>query len=152
MFPWIWLIIYSQKFSSGTCIPQRLFRQGAAIPDGATGEVIMFAMFDGKCFPATLALAGKCSLLVDEDTVPSFTKKHHLINLRIEVFVLHVIPSLLLISFLRIQWPGYHGWEAQVSTVSPRRTVQFSYFLDKNRGRPGEPERDYSCEISEGDR
>ena len=108
----------------------------------------MFAMFDGKCFPAALALAGECDRLMDGDAV-ALTEKRQIINLGIEVFVLRVIPSLLLVLFLRLQWPGYDGWEAQVSIVSPGRTVRFNYFLDKDRGLP---ERDYPYGISEGNR
>ena len=53
----------------------------------------MFAMVDGKCFPATLALAGHCDSLVDGSGV-AFTELNHTINLRIEVFDLSVIPGL----------------------------------------------------------
>ena len=53
----------------------------------------MFAMVDGKYFPATLALAGHCDDLVDGSGVV-FTELNHTINLRIEVFDLFVIPGL----------------------------------------------------------
>jgi len=50
----------------------------------------MFATFDGECFPAALALAGKCSLLVLENVVLSIGE-YQTIDLRIEVFVLRDI-------------------------------------------------------------
>jgi len=48
-----------------------------------------------------------------------FTEQNQTLNLRIEVFVPHVIPDLSLIPFLRLQWPGYDGWGAQVGIMSP---------------------------------
>ena len=113
------LIICLQECPSGTCIPQRHYVQGSAIPDGATGRMIMFSMIDGKCFPAALALAGRCDHLVDGGAIV-FTEKNQTINLRIEVFVLHAILNLSLTPFLHLQWPGYDGWGAQVGIMSLR--------------------------------
>ena len=53
----------------------------------------MFAMPNGKCFPAALALAGQCDHLVDGGGVV-FTEKNQTINLRIEVFDPFVVPKL----------------------------------------------------------
>jgi len=53
----------------------------------------MFAMRDGKCFPAERALAGNCDHLVDGGGV-FFTEKKQTINLRIEVFDSFVVPEL----------------------------------------------------------
>ena len=78
----------------------------------------MFAMTDGICFPAELALSGRCDLLVDGGGAV-FTGGNHTINLRIEVSNLSVVPKLSLTPFLPLQWPGYDGWGAQVSIVSP---------------------------------
>ena len=113
------LTVCQQKFPSGTCIPQRTYCQGAAIPEGAAGQRIMFAMADGMCFPAELALAGQCDLLVDGGGVV-FNEPNHTINLRIEVFGLLVTTKPSLIPYLRSQWPGYNGWGAQVSVMYPR--------------------------------
>ena len=75
-------------------------------------------MDDGICFPAELAFAGKCDLLVDGGSAV-ITGGDHTINLRIEVFDYSVIPKLSLVQFLPLQWPGYDGWGAQVSAASP---------------------------------
>ena len=80
--------------------------------------MIMFATTDGKCFPAALALASHCDHLADGGAVV-FTEKNQTIYLRIEVFVLYVILDLSLIPLLRLQWPGYDGWGAQVGIMSP---------------------------------
>ena len=77
----------------------------------------MFAMIDGNCFPAALAHTESCDHLVDGGAVV-FTDQNHTINLRIEVFILHVILNPSLIPFLRLQWPGYDGWGVQVSIAS----------------------------------
>lgn len=82
----------------GTYIPQRLYLPRATSPDGTPPERITFAMADGKPFPAELALAGQCELLVDKDR-EAFTEQPQTINLRIE-------------------WPGYDGWGAQIRTVN----------------------------------
>ncbi|KAF9650887.1 hypothetical protein BDM02DRAFT_3185042 [Thelephora ganbajun] len=87
-----------QKFLSGTCIPQRRYSQGATIPGGVADRRIMFAMADGTCFPAQLALVGQCDRLLDGNGVV-FTERNQTINLRIE-------------------WPGYEGWGAQIRTVN----------------------------------
>ena len=118
MFPRTQLIICSQNISSGTRIPQRPYGQGSAILDGTTRKMIKFATTDGKCFPAALALAGHCDHLADGGAMV-LTEKNQTINLRIEVFVLHVILDLSLIPFLHIQWPGYDAWGAQVGIMSP---------------------------------
>ena len=79
----------------------------------------MFAMADGKCFPAESALAGQYDRLVDGGSAV-FLEQSHTINLRIEVFSLLAVPKPSLIPFLHLQWPGYNGWGAQVSILSPR--------------------------------
>jgi len=71
-------------------IPRRPYCQGATVPVDATGRAIRFATIDGEHFPAALALAGECGRLAGGDDV-SFTEEDQIINLRIEVFVLHVI-------------------------------------------------------------
>ncbi|KAF9791045.1 hypothetical protein BJ322DRAFT_1017634 [Thelephora terrestris] len=77
---------------------ERLYCQGTSIRDGEVPQKILFAMDDGPCFPAELALAGRCDLLVDGDSAV-FTEQNQTINLRIE-------------------WPGYDGWGAQIRVVS----------------------------------
>jgi len=111
--------------------------------------MIMFATTDGGYFPAELALAGQYNFLVDGNGAV-FTEQNHTINLRIEVPSLFVIPKLLLISFLRLQWPGYDGWGAQVGTAFPRRVGLFNHFPDQDRELSGGTERNYSREASEG--
>jgi len=113
--------------------------------------MIIFATTDGGYFPAELALAGQYSLLVNGNGVV-FTEQHHTINLRIEVPSLFVIPKLLLISFLYLQWPGYDVWGVQVGTVFPRRVGRFNHFPDQDRELPGGIKRNYSREASEGNR
>jgi len=112
--------------------------------------MITFAI-NGRCLPAALALAGRYDLMVDGGAMV-FMEQNQTLNLRIEVFILHATLNLSLIPFLRLQWPGYDRWGAQVSILSPRRTIQFNGFLDKTRRLPEGTERDYSCGISEGDR
>jgi len=93
--PSIRLIVRLQELSSGSCIPQHIYCQGAPLPDGA-GQSIVFEMQDGGCFPASLALTGQCDLLVGAgDAV--FSGRYHTINLRIEVFGLFVTLKLLFI-------------------------------------------------------
>jgi len=60
----------------------------------------MFAMADGKCFPAELALAGQYDRLVDGGSAV-FSEQSHTINLRIEVFGLLITLKQSLIPFLR---------------------------------------------------
>lgn len=72
-----------QKLAPGIPVPQRLYCQGTSIPDNVA-LVIAFALADGRCFPAELALAGKYNLLVDGNSAV-FTEQNQSINLRIEV-------------------------------------------------------------------
>jgi len=115
----MWLIVCSQEFPDRTYIPQRLYCQGAAVPDDATGKTIQFATHGGEHFPAALAHAGHFDHLANRGEV-IFTEQDQTINLRIEVFIFHAILNLLLIPFLYLQWPGYDGWGAQVGIMSPR--------------------------------
>lgn len=81
--------LYSQESFTWTCIPQRLYCQGSAIPDAID---ISFAMADGRFFPAELALAGLCGLLVDGNGTV-FLERGHTVNIRIEVPDLLSPPS-----------------------------------------------------------
>jgi len=58
----------------------------------------VFATADGNPFPAELALAGPYDALVDGNDIV-FTGQNHTIS-------------------VRIQWPGYDGWAAQVRIVT----------------------------------
>ena len=69
-------------------------------------------------FPADRALAGECSRLLDGDEAV-FLESNHTINLRIEVIGLFHPCTITHLS-LYLQWPGYDGWGAQVSTGLPR--------------------------------
>ena len=109
-----------QTFPPGTPIPQRPYRQGAAIPPTEATQGISFAVNRDQWFPAKLALNGQCSTLVDGDRA-AFVDPNYTINLRIEV-VIFVIPKSSLVESLYLQWPGYDGWGAQVSFVSRRPT------------------------------
>ena len=83
------LTLCSQESSTWTCIPQRPYCQGTAIPDAVD---ISFAMADGRFFPAELALAGLCGLLVDGNGAV-FLEQNQTINIRIEVPDLLSPPS-----------------------------------------------------------
>lgn len=88
-------------------IPQRLYCQGI-LPHGAASQRITFAMADGRCFPAELALVGQCNRLVDgDDTV--FAEHHQTINMRIEVFGLFVDSGLLIVHFYVYSGRGTMG-------------------------------------------
>jgi len=131
-------------------IPQRSYCQGTAIPEGARGQMIMFATTGGGYFPAELALAGQYNLLVDAGGAV-FTEQNHTINLRIEVPGLFVILELSLIKLLHPQWPGYDGWGAQVGTMFLRWVAgRLIHFTDKNCELPGGTKTNYPCEVSEG--
>jgi hypothetical protein len=70
---------------AGLYIPQRRYCQGFAMPEGVAPQNIMFAMTDGACFPAQLALDGQCGFLVDAGGIV-FAGTNHTIEMRIEVF------------------------------------------------------------------
>ena len=78
------LTVYQEKLIPGTLIPQRPYCQGNPIPYGAAGKSIMFAMADGGCIPAELALTGQCDSLVDKNSTV-FADHTQTINMRIEV-------------------------------------------------------------------
>ncbi|KAF9791044.1 hypothetical protein BJ322DRAFT_1171048 [Thelephora terrestris] len=82
----------------GSLIPQRLYVQGTSIPNDGAPQKIYFATAGGRHLPAELALAGRCDLLVDRDSAV-FTELGQTLNLRIE-------------------WPGYDGWGAQIRIVN----------------------------------
>ena len=88
------------------------------IQGSVAGQIIMFATANGGYFPAELALAGQCDLLVDANGTV-FTDHNQTINLRIEVSSRFTFLGLWLIPALHLQWPGYDGWGAQVSAVPP---------------------------------
>ena len=83
---------YQQKPIPGAYIPQRAYNQGTPLQNGAIGHGIIFAMADGTCFPAKLALARQFDRLMDGDS-PVFATQNHTINLRIEVSGRFVIPG-----------------------------------------------------------
>ena len=89
------------------------------IQGGGPGQVIMFAMADRKYIPAELALAGQCELLVDGNGTV-FPDHNQTINMRIEVDDRIFIPNPTADSISPFKWPGYDGWGAQVSAVTPR--------------------------------
>jgi len=91
MSPWK-LTVSKQKPPRGTQIPQRPYCQGAVIQDGAAGQIIMFATEDGGYFPAELALAGQCDLLVDANGAV-FPDHNQTINMRIEVCNRFFLPE-----------------------------------------------------------
>ena len=78
----------------------------------------MFVMADGCCFPAEIALARKCDLLVDGGS-EVFSEKTQTINLRIEVTGSFAILSSSLIEIPSLQWPGYEGWGGQANITLP---------------------------------
>ena len=85
------LTTFLQRPAPGTMIPQRPYCQGAVIQGGATGQIIVFAMAGEIPFPARLALAGQCDLLVDKSGTV-FPDHNQTINMRIEVSSRFVIP------------------------------------------------------------
>ena len=107
------LTISLQKPTPGTLVPQRPYRQGAVIQGGATGQIIMFATADGSPFPAHLALAGRCDLLVDKSGAV-FPDQNQTINMRIEVSGCFVIPRYIAhpistLTVARVRWMGRTG-------------------------------------------
>ena len=80
----------AEKIPSGTYIPQRLHGQGNPNSYGTAGQRITFAMVDGGCLPAELALAGQCDRLVNRSDIV-FTDHHLSVRLRIEVSDIFIV-------------------------------------------------------------